>query len=35
VNRESRTLRWVGLDEVAALNPEASLRRLVRKTPPA
>lgn len=32
VSGESKELAWVGLERVAALNPEESLARLVRKT---
>lgn len=32
VSAESRELAWVDLDRVAALNPEESLARMVRKT---
>ncbi len=33
VTSESKDLRWVELARVAGLNPDASLRRMVRKTP--
>jgi 8-oxo-dGTP pyrophosphatase MutT (NUDIX family) len=32
---ESRALRWVALDEIAALNPSESIQRMVRKSPQA
>jgi ADP-ribose pyrophosphatase YjhB (NUDIX family) len=32
VTRESRALAWVNLAEVASLNPEESMRRMVEKT---
>lgn len=35
VSHESKDLAWVPLAEVAARNPEESMVRMVRKTPPA
>jgi 8-oxo-dGTP pyrophosphatase MutT (NUDIX family) len=34
ISSESKDLAWVCLSEVAGLNPEESMARLVRKTPP-
>jgi hypothetical protein len=35
LTHESKALAWVELGAVAALNPEESIARLVRKTPAA
>jgi len=32
ISRESKDLAWVAIDQVTALNPEASMARMVRKT---
>jgi hypothetical protein len=35
VSDESHALAWLELDAVVQLNPEESLLRMVRRTPPA
>jgi hypothetical protein len=35
VSDESHALAWLDLAEVSRLNPEESLLRMVRRTPPA